>query len=201
MPDKAAYRKFKMRLLGNNDFGHLEEVIRRRFHDKNRREWGLPDLFLIDGGKGQLEAAIKARNETEYRTPMISLAKREEEIIVQLDESMVHLDPEVLRKHQAIIKTSDHFTTILLPTNSDIVKLLQRIRDESHRFAVSYHSVLKGKRQTASALDLIPGVGPSTRKKLLRAFGSKQGIQDADIATVAEVVGRAKAMVIKQHLG
>jgi excinuclease ABC subunit C len=87
-----------------------------------------------------------------------------------------------------------------LPHNTNLVKLLQRIRDESHRFAVSYHSVLKVKRQTASLLDDVPGVGPATRKKLLRTFGSMRGIAQVPESEVAAAVGKAKAKAIKAAL-
>lgn len=201
IPDKAAYRKFKMRLPGNNDFGHMDEAITRRCSEKNRKDWGLPDLFLIDGGKGQLAAAIRARDAAGVSRPMIGLAKREEEIVVSLEKSQVQVSRLELHKQNAIVNESEDFWLILLPKSSDIVKLLQRVRDESHRFAVSYHSVLKGKRQTASIMDDIPGVGPVTRKKLIKKFGSVRGIQEADIAEVAAIVGEAKAGVIRDHLG
>lgn len=200
IPDKAAYRKFKMRLPGNNDFGHMEEVITRRCSEKNIKDWGLPDLFLIDGGKGQVASAIKARDALGISRPMVGLAKREEEIVVHLEKSQVNVSKLELHKHNAIVHESDDFWLILLPKNSDIVKLLQRVRDESHRFAVSYHSVLKGKRQTVSLLDEIPGVGPATRKKLIKTFGSVRGIQEAREGEIAAVIGDAKAHVVAQYL-
>ncbi|HEY5667557.1 MAG TPA: excinuclease ABC subunit UvrC [Candidatus Saccharimonadales bacterium] len=200
IPDKAAYRKFKMRIPGNNDFAHMEEVIKRRCAEKHVKEWGLPDLFLIDGGKGQLGAAIKARDALGIARPMVGLAKREEEIVVHLEKSQVSVSKLELHKHNALVHESDDFWLILLPKNSDIVKLLQRVRDESHRFAVSYHSVLKGKRQTASLLDEIPGVGPATRKKLVKHFGSLRGVQEATEVEIAAVIGTAKGHVVASYL-
>jgi excinuclease ABC subunit C len=200
IPDKAAYRKFKMRLPGNNDFGHMEEVITRRCSEKNIKEWGLPDLFLIDGGKGQVASAIKARDALGITRPMVGLAKREEEIVVHLEKSQVNVSKLELHKHNAIVHESDDFILILLPKNSDMVKLLQRVRDESHRFAVSYHSVLKGKRQTASLLDEIPGVGPATRKKLIKTFGSLRGVQEATQLEIATAIGDAKAAVVAKYV-
>jgi excinuclease ABC subunit C len=200
LPDKASYRKFKMRILGNDDFAHMNEVIGRRLTEKNRKDWGMPDLILIDGGRGQLSSAIKARDFAGLSVPMIGLAKREEEIIVKVDGSNVKPNEEALHKLNAYISGNDDFQSLLLSHNSDIVKLLQRIRDESHRFAVSYHSVLKTKRQTVSALDGIPGIGPTTRKKLFRAFGSKQGIIESSEDEIAKIVGKDKALNIKQHL-
>ncbi|HYH75628.1 MAG TPA: excinuclease ABC subunit UvrC [Candidatus Saccharimonadales bacterium] len=201
IPDKAAYRKFKMRLPGNNDFGHMEEVITRRCSEKNVKQWGLPDLFLIDGGKGQVGAAIKARDALGINRPMIGLAKREEEIVVHLEKSFVTVSKLELHKMNAITHESDDFVLLLLPKNSDIVKLIQRVRDESHRFAVSYHSVLKQKRQVASLLDDIPGVGPATRKKLIKTFGSLRGVKDAPFDDIVKAVGEARAETIAKHLG
>jgi excinuclease ABC subunit C len=200
IPDKASYRKFKMRLPGNNDFAHMEEAITRRLSEKNQKDWGLPSLFLIDGGKGQLASAIKARDALGVDRPMIGLAKREEEIVVHLEKSQVNVSKLELHKHNAIVSETEGFLMILLPKNSDIVKLLQRVRDESHRFAVSYHSILKGKRQTASLLDDIPGVGPATRKKLIKTFGSLRGVREAPLQEVVAVIGEAKAKVVVAHL-
>lgn len=200
IPDKAAYRKFKMRIPGNDDFAHMNEVISRRLGEQHQKEWGLPDLFLIDGGKGQVGAAITARDAAGVVRPMVGLAKREEEIVVHEAKSLVNVSASELHKQQALTHDSDDFSLILLPKNSDVVKLLQRVRDESHRFAVSYHSVLKQSRQTTSKLDDIPSVGLATRKKLLRAFGSLKGVQEATEAELGEVVGDVKAKVIRQHL-
>jgi excinuclease ABC subunit C len=201
IPDKAAYRKFKMRIPGNDDFAHMNEVIRRRLGEQHQKEWGLPDLFLIDGGKGQVGAAIAARDAAGVQRPMVGLAKREEEIVVHGEKSQVNVSKIELHTQQALTHDSDDFSLILLPKNSDVVKLLQRVRDESHRFAVSYHSVLKQNRQTTSKLDDIPGVGPTTRKKLIRTFGSLRGVQQASVIELSAVVGRTKAAVIANHLG
>lgn len=200
LPDKAAYRKFKMRIPGNDDFAHMNEAITRRLSEKNRKDWGVPSLFLIDGGKGQLGAAIKARDAAGLTTPMIGLAKREEEIVVHLEKSNVTINKSELHRLNAITTESEDFTLVLLPKNSHAVKLLQRIRDESHRFAVSYHSVLKQKRQTASMLDDIPTIGPVTRKKLIRTFGSLKGVMQARDAELEKVVGEKKAAILKQYL-
>lgn len=200
IPDKANYRKFKMRIPGNDDFAHMHEALSRRLSEKNIKAWGLPDLFLIDGGKGQVAAAIRARDELGINRPMVGLAKREEEIVVHIEKSQVDVSKIELQKQHAIVNDSDDFMMILLPKSSDIVKLLQRVRDESHRFAVSYHSVLKGKRQTASLLDEIPGVGPITRKKLIRTFGSLQGVRQAPQADIAAAIGESKAAIIYAQL-
>jgi excinuclease ABC subunit C len=200
VPEKEAYRKFKLRIPGNDDFAHMHEALTRRLSEKNRKDWGLPDLILIDGGKGQLQAAIKARDEAGLAIPMIGLAKREEEIVVHKDSSNVVLQRLSLDQANALMNESDVFVMILLPARSHTVKLLQRIRDESHRFAVSYHSVLKTKRQTASLLDDIPTIGPATRKKLLRTFGSMRGVMQARDFEIEKVVGVKKAAILKQYI-
>jgi excinuclease ABC subunit C len=200
IPDKAEYRKFKMRIPGNDDFAHMNEVIHRRLSEQHQKEWGLPDLFLIDGGKGQLGAASAARDELGVIRPMVGLAKREEEIVVHAAKSLVHVSESELHKQLALTHNSEDFTLILLPKNSDVVKLLQRVRDESHRFAVSYHTVLKRKRQVTSRLDEIPGVGPATKKKLLRVFGSLKGIEAASLQDITAAIGPKQAKVVYTFL-
>jgi excinuclease ABC subunit C len=196
LPDKASYRKFKMRLGGNDDFAHMAETIKRRLRAENVKKWGVGDLMLIDGGKGQLTAAIKSRDECGKSIPMFGLAKRREEIIVHKTSSSKNIQPEKIlaqaRKMGAYVSESAEFINIELPGGSHAVKLLQRIRDESHRFAVSYHSTLKRSRQTASLLDEVPGVGPLTRKKLIRHFGSARAAIAADIGQLQELLGEKK---------
>lgn len=170
VPEKAAYRKFKMRTPGNDDFAHIYEALSRRLSEANVKKWGLADLMLIDGGKGQLSAALTARDTAGYeKIPTIGLAKRFEDLIIK--------------------KPNGEFETLRLPENSHLVKLLQRIRDESHRFAVSYHSTLRRTRQTASLLDEIPGVGPMTRKKLIKHFGSTRGVMEASAIELQKLLG------------
>ena len=200
IPDKVSYRKFKMRLPGNNDFGHMEETIGRRLSETNQKKWTVPNLILIDGGKGQLSSAIKARDKLNSNVPMIGLAKREEEIIVENNTSNVVINRELLKTHRAIISDSGDFSAILLPKDSPIIKLLQRIRDESHRFAVSYHTILKVKSQKSSLLDSIPGIGPISKRRLLKDFGSLDGISKASDNDIGKIVGLSKATIIKQYL-
>lgn len=180
VPNKGEYRKFKLRVPGNNDFAHMEEAILRRLSEKNRKAWGLPNLFLIDGGKGQVSAAYNAMKTSGFDIPMIGLAKRYEEVIIPKPMSNKKLDFEIA----------------ILSQNSDVVKLLQRIRDESHRFAVSYHSTLKRNRQKENLLEAMPGIGPGTRKKLLRHFVSTRAVFEASEDDVAAVIGQAKAKII-----
>jgi excinuclease ABC subunit C len=199
--NKSEYRKFKTKINHNNDFYNMNETLKRRLSDKNRKAWGLPNLVLIDGGKGQLDAAIAARDELGQNTiPFIGLAKREEQIVIMKNHSNVTLNEEMLHKLGGFMTESEDFILVNLPHSTNAVKLLQRIRDESHRFAVSYHSVLKQKRQISSVLEDIPGIGPTTRKKLLKTFGSVRGISAANETEIAAAIGASKAKVLKQHL-
>lgn len=202
LPDKANYRKFKMRIKGNNDFAHMHEALSRRLSPKNVKLWGLPTLFLIDGGKGQLGAAIRARDELGLNVPMIGLAKREEEIVVHIEKSNISASglQERARKLQARVQVSDEFALIDLPDTNDIVKLLQRVRDESHRFAVTYHSTLKANRQTTSWLDAVPSIGPATKRKLIRTFGSSRGVLQARYEELEAILGENKATILKQYI-
>jgi len=199
--NKAEYRKFKTKINHNNDFYNMNETLRRRLSEKNRKAWGVPSLVLIDGGKGQLDAAIQARDECGCTNiPFIGLAKREEQIVIQKDASRVTLNEQILHDLGGFATESDDFIVVNVPHSTNLVKLLQRIRDESHRFAVSYHSVLKAKRQTASLLDDIPTIGPATRKKLLKTFGSMRGVMQARDFELEKVVGAKKAVILKQYL-
>lgn len=229
LADKSQYRKFKMQLPGNDDFGHMRETMRRRFNAKHD-DWQKPDLIVIDGGKGQLSAAMGVVRELGLDIPMVGLAKREEEIVVHLEESNVTLNIEgisawarekspfdepammplggkALESKYVKLYTKDgykagmtdakgEYVLVKLPKNSHIIKLLQRLRDESHRFAVSYHSTLKRKAATKSILDDIPGVGPATRKKLVASFGSGLGVKEASLVQLSAVLGDKKASVI-----
>ena len=180
VPAKTNYRKFKMRTAGNDDFAHMREAITRRFRAENVKKWGLPDLLLIDGGKGQLSTAMSALGLAGFtKVPAIGLAKRFEDIVVPKDGTF-----EVFR----------------LSPSSHLVKLLQRIRDESHRFAISYHSTLRARRQTASLLDDVPGIGPLTRKKLIRQFGSMRGVAAADTAELQKLLGTKTGQALSKYL-
>lgn len=206
LPDKKEYRKYKIHVQQNNDFASMHNVITRRLGEKNVKKWGLPDLFLIDGGKGQLGAAIRARDERGYTVPMIGLAKREEEIVIHTASSNVGFNPEKLPliaknlQLDAVVQQSDEFYVVRLGQTTDIVKLLQRIRDESHRFAVSYHSTLKRGRQTTSWLDEVPGIGPATKRKLIRIFGSSRGVLQARATELEAVIGGSKATILRQYI-
>lgn len=224
--DRANYRKFKTKIEQNDDYKNMYETLLRGTSEKNIKAWGTPDLILIDGGKGQLDAALRALEERQLTIPMISIAKREEEIIIHKSRSHVGLEKlEQLKKDPSpgvfIMDSGDYLMVNLhagqlnagshsrnlrggdatpVMTYSDITKLFQRIRDESHRFAVSYHTVLKRKKQTASSLEEIPGIGPTTRKKLIRTFGSMRGVINATEEQLVAAVGPAKATLLRRYL-
>jgi excinuclease ABC subunit C len=183
VPNRDEYRRFKMNLAGNNDYAHMQEVITRRFGPKHATEWAKPDLLLIDGGQPQLAAALSVLDGLGMNIAAIGLAKREEEII----------------RRTGTTAAGDTFESILLPHTSHILQLLQRVRDEAHRFAITYQSILRGKRQTSSLLDDIPGVGPATRKQLIRRFGSVRGVKQASLEDIAASIGPAKAAIVREH--
>ena len=239
--DRAEYRKFKVSEK-NDDTGNIYQTIFRRLGERNLKSWGRPDLLLIDGGKGQLAAAIKARDERGVTVPIISIAKREEEVIIHKTKSCVDLsyiqqlqrmlnqnvaifedgdvyivnlhsgqrnagshsknlraaDDSLVMSAQAQVSNSDNINTLFAST--DIIKLFQRIRDESHRFAVSYHSTLKHKNATKSILDDIHGIGPKTKRKLLRHFGSLGNIKKASIEDISKITNDSLAKKIKNSL-
>lgn len=200
--NKGEYRKFKTKINHNNDFYNMHETLSRRLREDNRKKWGIPSLVLIDGGKGQLDAAIRARDESgQSKIPFIGLAKREEQIVIQKGKSNVTINEQILHKLGGFAAESEDFILVNVPHSTNLVKLLQRIRDESHRFAVSYHSTLKTKRQTASFLDDIPTIGPATRKKLLKTFGSMKGVTEARQIELEKTIGIKKATILRQYIG
>lgn len=192
--NRSEYRKFKTRIDQNDDFYNMNETILRRLSEKNLKSWGRPDLVLIDGGKGQLDAAIKARDiSNRTKIPFIGLAKKDEQIVVKND---ISINFEKLTELGGTFEKTDDFVLLNLPKNTHIIKLLQRIRDESHRFAVSYHTVLKRTKQTASLLDDIPGIGSKTKQKLIRKFGSLNGIKKASKNDIVSLIGHKKADLV-----
>lgn len=198
---RSDYRKYKTKLEHNNDFYNMNETITRRLSEKNLKAWGTPDLMLIDGGKGQLDAALTARDSRDVKgVPFIGLAKREEQIVIDHQRSVVSLNKAKLEELQGYATHSDNFTLVNLPHSSHIVKLLQRIRDESHRFAVSYHTVLKRQKQTASNLEEIPGIGPATRRKLIKTFGSLRGVNAATPGDLSVAIGATKTEILQRYL-
>jgi excinuclease ABC subunit C len=222
--DRASYRKFNAKIQQNDDYYNMYETLLRRLSEKNIKAWGAPDLLLIDGGKGQLDAALKAVEERGLTIPTISIAKREEEVIVSKSRSNIATgtlaglienpipgvavtsenDYYIVNLHAGQVNAGSHSKNLRgAPVHSaynDVTKLFQRIRDESHRFAVSYHTVLKRAKQTASSIEDIPGIGPATRRKLIRTFGSLRGVQNATPEQLEAAVGEAKMLLLKQYL-
>ncbi len=162
------YRRFKIKTVaGPDDYASMREVVERRYTKLLREDLPLPDLILIDGGKGQLNAAYGVLDHLGLGDqPIIGLAKREEEIFLPGQSEPV-----------------------IIPLHSTALHLLQRVRDEAHRFAVNYHRKLRSRRLTHSMLDDIPGVGPGRRQSLLQHFGSLGKIRKATIGQLKEVEG------------
>lgn len=178
-PAKDEYRRFKIRYTPEapDDFAMMRETVLRRlrnYQEGNPKFSKLPDLIVIDGGKGQLNAALKAMDEIGLRVPAVGLAKKEE-----------------------LLYLPNRSEPIALPMNSPGLVLLRRLRDEAHRFAISYHRKLRDKRMFGSPLEEIPGVGPRRRRLLLRSFGSVEGIRRATIEDLAAVPTMTKALAAR----
>lgn len=171
---KKDYRRYKLKTVEGkpDDFKSMQEVVLRRYSKYE----DLPDLIVIDGGKGQLSSALEVIRGLGLEMPVVGLAKRLEEIFQEgCSES------------------------ILLPKDSPAIHLMQRIRDEAHRFAITYHRKLRSKRNMVSVLDNIPGIGESRRQALWKAFGSIQAIKDADTEQLAQVEGMNKKVAESIH--
>lgn len=185
-PAKSQYRRFRAKVQDrNDDFANMRETLKRRFarsasSDGAQSGWALPDLVILDGGKGQLGAGLDALADAgRLQIPIAALAKEREEIFVPQRP-----DP------------------IVLPRTSQGLYLVQRIRDEAHRFAVTYHQKLRSQRAVRSVLDDVSGVGPAKKRALLKRFGSVRGMREAAEADLAAVagVGTALAKRIKDAL-
>lgn len=216
-PKKSDYRKFAIKTVeGNNDFASLQEVLRRRFsrakeslaavqaaqgvadalvpldatdttsdippldepltaQEEKAQSWAkLPDLIIIDGGRGQLSSSLEVLRELDVNLPTVGLAKENEEIFL----------PE-------------NPTPVILPRNSQALFLVQRVRDETHRFAITFHRQKRGKSALRSSLDDLPGVGPARKKALLRHFGSPKKIREATVEELIAVDGISRALAEK----
>lgn len=170
-PARSQYRRFRIRGIPDpDDFASMAQVIRRRFEAAREDREGfnrLPSLVVVDGGKGQLSAALAQLASLGYAgIDIVSLAKREEEIFIP-----------------------GRSEPLVLDRDDPALQLLQQIRDEAHRFAISYHRRLRSKETLLSELERIPGVGPARRTALLKAFGSIQNLRDKDVAEIAAVPG------------
>jgi excinuclease ABC subunit C len=163
---KDDYKRFRIRTVaGADDFASLREVLSRRFARALEQDSVLPDLVLIDGGRGQLNVGLSVLQELGLDwLPVASLAKQQEEVYVGDSTQPLALDP-----------------------TSPALHTLQRIRDEAHRFAISYHKKLRGRRTIQSVLDGIPGVGPTIRTSLLKTLGSARRVREASVAELAAV--------------
>jgi len=200
--DRSNYRKFKVQEK-NDDFDNMRHVMTRRFSQKNVSSWGLPKLVLIDGGKGQLSAATSAlqdNTQVKGKFVVIGIAKKDEQIVINNQTSNVVLNKEYAKQLNGYVEYSDGFVIVSLPKESNVVKLLQRVRDESHRFAVSYHTVLKRAKSTKSLLDDIPGIGSVTKSKLVKKFGSVRALKDVSQKELALVIGADKARSVYTSL-
>jgi excinuclease ABC subunit C len=177
-PKKSEYRKFKIRSVeGPDDFASMREVVERRYSRLIEEGGTSPDLIVVDGGKGQLSSAVEVLGQLNYTTtPIVGLAKRLEEVFFPGQS-----DP------------------LLIPRTSSSLKLLQQIRDEAHRFAITYHRTLRSKRILTTELDLIKGVGKKRATELLESFGSVQGVKFATEEQIAEIVGPKLASEIKEY--
>ncbi|MDI9636949.1 excinuclease ABC subunit UvrC [Kamptonema cortianum] len=180
-PEKRDYRRFSIKWTKDepNDFAMMKEVITRRlrkFLDGDPKFSPLPDLIMIDGGKGQLSAALEARDELGLSVPMVGLAKKQEIIYV----------PNLASGADASRKEYS-YSEVILELNSPGLMLLRKLRDEAHRFAITYHRKLRDKRMHGSVLDEIPGIGSRRRRMLLRTFGSVEAIRQATVEEIAAV--------------
>ena len=179
-PKKSEYRKFKIQTVGPgevDDFASMREVVRRRYSRVIEEQSPLPDLILIDGGKGQLSSAVEILTALNLPDqPIISLAKRLEEVFVPHESE-----------------------PIIIPKSSTALRLLQQVRDEAHRFAITFHRTLRDKRTLQTELDQIHGVGKKRAKVLLEAFGSIQGVRFATPEQLAEIVGEKVAATIVEY--
>jgi excinuclease ABC subunit C len=179
-PRKSEYRKFRIRTVeGANDFASMKEVVERRYRRVQQEGGAMPDLVMVDGGKGQLSSALDVLRALDLSgQPIIGLAKRLEEVYLP-----GRSDPE------------------LIPKASAGLRLLQQLRDEAHRFAITYHRTVRSKRTLQTELDLIEGIGKKRAQELLEAFGSVQGVKFATAEQLAEIAGEKVAQKIREYFG
>ncbi|MES1224470.1 MAG: helix-hairpin-helix domain-containing protein, partial [Bacteroidota bacterium] len=179
VPSKKDYRHFNVKTVeGINDFATMKEVVYRRYKRLKEENQPLPQLVIIDGGKGQLSAAAESIDELELsgRMTLVGLAKNEEEIFFRGDGQSVKL-----------------------PYNSNSLKLIRRIRDEVHRFGITFHRNQRSKGTFKNELEEIKGIGKATADVLLKEFRSVNKIREADHAQIARLAGASKATIIQQY--
>jgi excinuclease ABC subunit C len=182
-PSKKDYRKYNIKtVVGPDDYASMKEVVRRRYQRAIEEQSPLPDLIITDGGKGQMEVVREVvEDELHLSIPIAGLAKDNR-----------HRTSELLFGFPPL--------TIGIKQQSPLFKLLEQIQDEVHRFAITFHRDKRSKRQTASALDEIKGIGEKTKTLLLREFKSVKRIKEADMERLIEIVGPSKAKLIKESL-
>lgn len=183
VPQKSEYRKFKFEgYTKPDDFAQMQEMLERRIKhleiNGETKTWPKPDLIVIDGGKGQLGAVVKIFKKYKINIPVIGLAKRIEEIFLP-----------------------GNSTPIILKHADATLQLLQRLRDEAHRFAITFHKSRRAKSATKSALDTIPGIGPKTKKLLKQKFGTVAQIRATSTEELSKVIGAKLANQVKNALG
>jgi excinuclease ABC subunit C len=181
-PDKNLYRHFRIKTIdessGGDDFGMMLEVLKRRF-SRGKEEADLPDLIVVDGGKGQLAMALTAMAEIGIdNVDAVGLAKMRVQAAPR--------SAEIERSEERVFLPGQS-NPLILKRNSNALFLLQRVRDEAHRFAITHHRKLRSKQTLSSVLDIIPGVGGARRRALLRAFGSIKRIEAATLEELLSV--------------
>lgn len=181
-PSKSDYRKYNIKtVVGADDYASMKEVVRRRYQRAIEEESPLPDLIITDGGKGQMEVVRQVMEELQLDIPIAGLAK-----------DCKHRTSEVLFGFPP--------QTIGIKQHSPLFRLLEQIQDEVHRFAITFHRDKRSKRQVASALDNIKGIGEKTKTALLKEFKSVKRIKEATIEEVSAIIGESKAKIIKEGL-
>ena len=181
-PSKQDYRKYIIKTVeGPDDYASMREVVKRRYQRAIEEESTLPDLIITDGGKGQMEAVRQVMEELHLNIPIAGLAKDRKH---RTSELLFGFPPQ----------------TIGLKQHSPLFKLLEQIQDEVHRFAITFHRDKRSKRQVASALDTIKGIGDKTKTALLKEFKSVKRIKEASLKDISAIIGETKAKVVKENL-
>jgi excinuclease ABC subunit C len=179
-PSKSNYRKFNIKTVtGPDDFASMKEVVGRRYSHLKKEGLDLPNLIVVDGGKGQLSAACEALKELDLygQIPIIGIAKRLEEIYYPGDNIPLYISKK-----------------------STSLKLIQQLRDEAHRFAITFHRQRRSKDSIASSLDMINGIGANTRDKLLKEFGSIKRLKLSSEKDLIDLLGPSKAKTIMEAI-
>ena len=181
-PSKSDYRKYNIKtVVGADDYASMKEVVRRRYQRAIEEESPLPDLIITDGGKGQMEVVRQVMEELQLDIPIAGLAKDRKH---RTSEVLFGFPPQ----------------TIGIKQHSPLFRLLEQIQDEVHRFSITFHRDKRSKRQVASALDNIKGIGEKTKTALLKEFKSVKRIKEATIEEVSAIIGESKAKIIKEGL-